>query len=614
MSSSSSASCSRASPFSPSELERRFKSLSPRGTAASASQMSPRGFRRRAVYLRADPEQAVASDVSLSPGSARRQVFLAGTNRNWPQTPAVSSPPRRRLLHVLPPLEREVSPAPSVSRASGAEEAGECATSIRSASTGSADWDTSVMADVVLLGRDGTYRDLVDVSKVSRVMLQGAMSAAAKLMGGVVLSKNDGSVTPDASDSNRESLELKPPGLHVTRVQYAEYLIEHPSVKHSAKHQGFDGKQLRAFALIFSEFDGDRSATISTLELRAMMRCLGRTVSPAVIYDLVRDIDVDRSGDIDFLEFLSLVGQFLAEEKAEMETIFEARDVSGDGMISASELRPMLFDIGIVPNRNKFQELFTKYDQDRSGELSRLEFFALVADLRKVAREEARNRGGFSVEEVEAFSDRFKHYDTDRSGELEPQEVMSVFADLGVLPKTKAQQDRLTDIMRDCDRDQNGVLSLTECLSLVRRFLDEAECDAYLCEARAVEEAGFSADEVNDFRDIFREEKRKNGEFRLGAMMNVVRRLGVALDPELTARLKAIYQEYAVPSQSIDSGMVLGFPEFIRMIGRLIRDDFGSVNQKSAMLVHARAEEEKRITELLANVKLRRSATTACPE
>ncbi|MEM7590001.1 MAG: EF-hand domain-containing protein [Cyanobacteria bacterium P01_A01_bin.83] len=57
----------------------------------------------------------------------------------------------------------------------------------------------------------------------------------------------------------------------------------------------------------FSVFDADGSGTISVKELATIMNSLGQQTSPQELRELIKEVDVDRSGSIDFEEFKALM-------------------------------------------------------------------------------------------------------------------------------------------------------------------------------------------------------------------------------------------------------------------------------------------------------------------
>lgn len=56
---------------------------------------------------------------------------------------------------------------------------------------------------------------------------------------------------------------------------------------------------------MFKKLDADRSGTISTEELSAGLKSQGYNLSDAEVHQLLEEVDVDKSGYIDFDEFMA---------------------------------------------------------------------------------------------------------------------------------------------------------------------------------------------------------------------------------------------------------------------------------------------------------------------
>ena len=61
----------------------------------------------------------------------------------------------------------------------------------------------------------------------------------------------------------------------------------------------------------FDLFDTDGSGSIDPKELRAAMQSLGFEAKNQTIYQMITDLDKNKSGNIDFEEFLGQYGEFL---------------------------------------------------------------------------------------------------------------------------------------------------------------------------------------------------------------------------------------------------------------------------------------------------------------
>lgn len=104
-------------------------------------------------------------------------------------------------------------------------------------------------------------------------------------------------------------------------------------------------------------FDIDSSGTISSNELASVMRSLGQNPTDGEVSLILDKIDIDRSGTIDFDEFVTLMSPTVREgkagipaeqeeEDAELKEAFWVFDKDGNGTISFDELSSVMKALG----------------------------------------------------------------------------------------------------------------------------------------------------------------------------------------------------------------------------------------------------------------------------
>ena len=82
-------------------------------------------------------------------------------------------------------------------------------------------------------------------------------------------------------------------------------------------------EQTAEFKEAFTLFDKDGNGTISTKELETVMTSLGQKPTLAELEMMIKEVDVDGNGEIDFGEFLAMMAKKLKETDLE-EDIREA--------------------------------------------------------------------------------------------------------------------------------------------------------------------------------------------------------------------------------------------------------------------------------------------------
>ena len=107
-------------------------------------------------------------------------------------------------------------------------------------------------------------------------------------------------------------------------------------------------RQVKEFKDAFAIFDKDGGGSITTQELGDVMRSLGQKPTNQELETMVREIDADGNGEIDFPEFLTMMLRKMNEGNPEKELmdVFMVFDKDGSGTISAEELRSAMRVIG----------------------------------------------------------------------------------------------------------------------------------------------------------------------------------------------------------------------------------------------------------------------------
>jgi len=100
-------------------------------------------------------------------------------------------------------------------------------------------------------------------------------------------------------------------------------------------------EQIGELERAFSLFDKDGDRRISTEELGTVLGSLGQHPTAADLQDMIKEIDADASGTLDFGEFRSLMARKMMGTNTEDELVeaFKVFDRDGSGLISAAEMR-----------------------------------------------------------------------------------------------------------------------------------------------------------------------------------------------------------------------------------------------------------------------------------
>jgi len=105
----------------------------------------------------------------------------------------------------------------------------------------------------------------------------------------------------------------------------------------------FNELEIAEFNEIFDLFDGDGGGSIDASELGSVMRTLGKNPSPEELAKLVKEIDEDGSGEIEFDEFLLLL-IYIEEENGgpsdqQLKDMFCKLDLTNKGWVTNQECK-----------------------------------------------------------------------------------------------------------------------------------------------------------------------------------------------------------------------------------------------------------------------------------
>lgn len=139
-------------------------------------------------------------------------------------------------------------------------------------------------------------------------------------------------------------------------------------------------EQIAEFKDAFNLFDKDGDGTISTAELGTVMRSMGQNPTEQELTEMISEVDNDDSGSIEFPEFLKLMTEKMASSDPEqdMRDAFKVFDKNGDGVITATELRYVMTNLGEKMTDEEIDEMLREADTDGDGQIDYQEFVAMM--------------------------------------------------------------------------------------------------------------------------------------------------------------------------------------------------------------------------------------------
>jgi calmodulin len=120
------------------------------------------------------------------------------------------------------------------------------------------------------------------------------------------------------------------------------------------------------------------AGTITTKELGTVMGSLGQSPTEEELQEMVKEVDADGSGAIDFQEFLTLLARQMREasgaDEEELREAFRVFDQDQNGFISRDELRHVLQNLGERLSDEELAEMLREADVDGDGQINYTEF------------------------------------------------------------------------------------------------------------------------------------------------------------------------------------------------------------------------------------------------
>lgn len=133
--------------------------------------------------------------------------------------------------------------------------------------------------------------------------------------------------------------------------------------------------ELKELRDTFIKLDKDRDGTLSLEEIQNGMK-MAKADLPEDIVEIVRNLDTDGSGNIDYTEFMAATltkKQYLRREV--MWAAFRVFDTNGDGVITKDELAKILKE---EDNMAHIEKMVADVDLDSNGEISFDEFCIMM--------------------------------------------------------------------------------------------------------------------------------------------------------------------------------------------------------------------------------------------
>eukprot|EP00440_Ansanella_granifera_P015542 gb/GFBE01016891.1/.p1 GENE.gb/GFBE01016891.1/~~gb/GFBE01016891.1/.p1 ORF type:complete len:245 (+),score=84.48 gb/GFBE01016891.1/:1-735(+) len=142
----------------------------------------------------------------------------------------------------------------------------------------------------------------------------------------------------------------------------------------------FSKAQLSEYRDAFNMFDTDGSGDIDTSELGALLKALGQSPNEAELKEMVKEVDADGSGSIEFNEFLALMTKRMegSSNEDDIAEAFKLYDRDNNGFISVANLQYMLTTLGEKFSDDDVKEMLLEADSDGDGKVNYKDFHKMM--------------------------------------------------------------------------------------------------------------------------------------------------------------------------------------------------------------------------------------------
>ena len=207
---------------------------------------------------------------------------------------------------------------------------------------------------------------------------------------------------------------------------------------------------------VFDAVDMDGGGVLDRDEVGEVMTQLGLEVSDDELDDILRKMDEDGSGEVEFEEFAEWFNLYRAQQKrleafqrlthfdkSKAQEIFDQIDEDGSGALDRNELAQLCQQLGRDMSRLELDAAMEQMDTDGTGAIDFPVFRIWFEELLQ---------GNDLLREV------FDAVDLDGGGVLDRDEVREVLIELGI----PLSQEKLDEVMKQMDVDGSGEVEFPE--------------------------------------------------------------------------------------------------------------------------------------------------------
>ena len=134
---------------------------------------------------------------------------------------------------------------------------------------------------------------------------------------------------------------------------------------------------------VFNEIDKDKNGDIDVNELGYALNSIGSFLSEYDLNKLIKEFDCNKSGRIDFEEFLTIVALNMPDSHNEEDILecFTIMDKNDNGTVSCKDLILLITSMGERLSKEEAEEIIREIDPDNNGYIKYNEYMKIRKSL-----------------------------------------------------------------------------------------------------------------------------------------------------------------------------------------------------------------------------------------
>ena len=136
----------------------------------------------------------------------------------------------------------------------------------------------------------------------------------------------------------------------------------------------------KEYKSIFEMHDINKDGNVNSLELANILKAINISIPDEEIKEIMTEIDLERNGEINYEEFISILNRREKDVDTEEELLkaFKVFDKEGNGLININELKHIMLTVGNNLSESEINDMLTEADTDMDGYINYEEFIRSI--------------------------------------------------------------------------------------------------------------------------------------------------------------------------------------------------------------------------------------------